>query len=49
MFSGTGTNYGVMAVGYVPVQSFVPSPVFPKKSVAYVPPTDSVMTVPEMP
>ena len=37
-----------VAVGYVPVQSFVPSPVLPKKSVAYLPPTDSVMTVPEM-
>jgi hypothetical protein len=41
-------NLDAVAVGYIPVQSFVPSPVLPKKSVAYLLPTESVMTGPEL-
>lgn len=41
-------NLDAVAIGYTPVQSFVPSPVLPKKSVTFLSPTESVMTAPEM-
>ena len=37
-----------VAVGYVPVQSFVPPPVLPKKTVTFLGPAESVMTEAEM-
>jgi len=37
-----------VAVGYIPVQSFVPPPVLPKKAVMFLRPADSVMTEAEM-
>jgi hypothetical protein len=37
-----------VAIGYVPVQSFVPSPVHPKKDITYLEPEGSVMTEPEI-
>lgn len=37
-----------VAVGYIPVQSFVPSPFLPKKNVSFLSPSESVMTSAEM-
>jgi hypothetical protein len=37
-----------VAVGYVPVQSFVPPPVMPKRNVEFLLPSESVMKDPEM-
>jgi hypothetical protein len=41
-------NLEAVGVGYVPVQSFAPPPVLPKKAVNFLSPGDSVMTAPEM-